>query len=92
MILNEESLTQITSLPIGSEATVDIIEGSAENAILVPIEALHQAGDQYSVFVVEGGETEVRFVEVGLMDTYYAEITSGLEVGEIVTTGIVETN
>jgi len=92
VILNEESLTQITSLPIGSEATVDIIEGSAENAILVPIEALHQAGDQYSVFVVEGGETEVRFVEVGLMDTYYAEITSGLEVGEIVTTGIVETN
>ncbi len=92
VILDEESLAQITRLPIGSEATVDIIEGSAENAILVPIEALHQAGDQYSVFVVEGGETEVRFVEVGLMDTYYAEILSGLEVGEVVTTGIVETN
>ncbi len=92
VILDEESLAQITRLPIGSEATVDIIEGSAENAILVPIESLHQAGEQYSVFVVEGGETEVRFVEVGLMDTYYAEILSGLEVGEVVTTGIVETN
>jgi len=57
VILDEESLAQITRLPIGSEATVDIIEGSAENAILVPIEVLHQAGDQHSVFVVEGGET-----------------------------------
>lgn len=90
--LDEESLAQITALPIGSEATVDIIEGNAENAILVPIEALHEAGGQYSVFVVENGETEVRFVEIGLMDTYYAEVLSGLEVGEVVTTGIVETN
>ena len=90
--LDEESLAEITSLPIGSEATIDIIEGNAENAILVPVEALHEAGDQYSVFVVENGETTVRFVEIGLMDTYYAEVLSGLEVGEVVTTGIVETN
>ena len=90
--LDEESLAQITALPIGSEATVDIIEGSAQNAILVPVEALHLAGDQYSVFVVEDGTPVVRFVEVGLIDTYYAQVVSGLEVGEVVTTGIVETN
>ncbi len=92
VILDQDSLEQITELPIGSEATVDIIKGSAENAILVPVEALHQAGGQYSVLVVENGEAVVRFVEVGLMDTYYAEVTSGLKAGEIVTTGIVETN
>jgi HlyD family secretion protein len=90
--LDEDSLTQISNLPIGSEATVDVIQGSATNATLVPVEALHEASGKYSVFVVENGETSVRFVEVGLMDTYYAEILSGLEVGEVVTTGIVETN
>ena len=90
--LDEESLAKITALPIGSEATVDIVQGNAENAILVPIEALHESGGKYSVFVVNDGETEIRFVEVGLMDSYYAEILSGLEVGEVVTTGIVETN
>lgn len=90
--LDDESLAAIADLPIGSEATVNVIEGSAVNAILVPIEALHEASGQYSVFVVVDGETEVRFVEVGLMDTYYAEVLSGLEVGDVVTTGIVETN
>ncbi|MBG0771288.1 MAG: hypothetical protein H0S82_06235, partial [Anaerolineaceae bacterium] len=53
---------------------------------------LNKTGDQYSVFVVVDGELEIRFVEVGLMDTYYAEILSGLEVGDVVSTGIVETN
>ena len=90
--LDDKSLAMITNLPIGSEATIDIIGGKADNAILIPIEALNLAGDHYSVFVVDNGETEVRFVEVGLMDTYYAEIISGLKVGEVVTTGIVETN
>jgi len=33
----------------------------------------------------------LRFVTVGLMDYTSAEITSGLQAGEIVTTGIVET-
>jgi len=31
-------------------------------------------------------------VEVGLMDFSFAEILSGLEQGDLVTTGIVETN
>ncbi len=90
--LSDESLVAIADLPIGSVATVNVIEGSAENAILVPVEALREANGQYSVFVVVDGETEVRFIEVGLVDIYYAEVLSGLEVGDVVTTGIVETN
>jgi hypothetical protein len=38
------------------------------------------------------GELEMRPVEVGLMDYASAEIISGLEMGEQVSTGIVETN
>jgi hypothetical protein len=40
---------------------------------------------------MEGSEPKLRVVTVGLMDYTSAEITSGLEAGEIVTTGIVAT-
>lgn len=40
---------------------------------------------------MNGDEPELTFVEVGLMDYTFAEIVSGVEVGDIVTTGIIET-
>ena len=79
------------NLPLGTTASVDVIGGRVENAVLVPIEALHQAGDQYTVFVMEDGKPKLRVVEVGIQDLLYAEIKSGVNVGDIVTTGISET-
>lgn len=78
-------------LPLGTTASVDVIGGRAEDAVLIPIEALHQAGDQYAVFVMENGTPRLRVVEVGIQDLLYAEVISGIEAGETVTTGIVET-
>ena len=79
------------TLPIGLSATVDIIAGSAENAVLVPVEALRKLDEeQYAVFVVTDGQPKLRIVEVGLMDVSFAQIVSGLEPGEIVTTGLAE--
>jgi len=79
-------------LLIGMNAAVDVIGGRAENAILVPVEALREISPgEYAVFVLEDGQPRLRMVEAGIMDFTYAEILSGLEVGEIVTTGIVET-
>jgi multidrug efflux pump subunit AcrA (membrane-fusion protein) len=87
--LDEESLT--APLPVGLSASVDVIAGRAENAVLVPIEALRDLGDgEYAVFVVVDGEPMLRVVEVGLMDITYAEIISGVEEGETVSTGIVQ--
>jgi multidrug efflux pump subunit AcrA (membrane-fusion protein) len=79
-------------LPVGSAAGVDVIGGKAENAVLVPVEALREISDgEYAVFVMEDGEPRMRMVEVGLQDLIYAEIISGLKVGDVVTTGQVET-
>jgi len=77
----------------GMNASVDIIGGSAENALLVPVEALKDLGDsEYVVFVMDAsGSPKLTAVEVGLMDYTYAEILSGLKQGDVVTTGIVET-
>jgi len=93
VLLDEDSFAKPQNLPVGLNATVDVIGGRALGALLVPVEALRELSPgEYAVFVMEDGEPRLRFVEVGLMDFTFAEILSGLEAGEIVTTGIVETN
>ena len=80
-------------LLLGANATVEVIGGDVQDALLVPVDALRDLGGEYAVFVQdENGELKMRMVEVGLMDYTYAEILSGLAEGEIVSTGIVQTN
>ena len=91
--LDAESFSKPQSLPVGSNASVDVIGGRAQNAVLVPVEAVREIGaNEYAVFVIEDGEPKLRIVTVGLMDYTSAEILTGLTAGEVVTTGVVETN
>lgn len=91
--LDVESFSKPQSLPVGSNASVDVIGGRTQNTVLVPVEAVREIGpDEYAVFVMEDGEPRLRIVTVGLMDYTSAEILTGLSAGEIVTTGVVETN
>ena len=79
-------------LPSGSAASVDVVGGRADNAVLVPVEALHEIEDgKYTLFVLENEKLRLRSVEVGLQDLTKAEIVSGLNAGDIVTTGVVKT-
>jgi HlyD family secretion protein len=79
-------------LPLGTSAAVDIIGGEANDAILIPIEALHETTPgSYAVFVMKNGEPRLQTVEIGIQDLTYVEITSGLEQGDVITTGIAET-
>lgn len=88
----DNSIEEI-QLPVYVAASVDVIAAQAKNVLLVPVEALHELSPgKYAVFVMENGKPKLRTVEVGLQDTTFAEIKSGLEAGEVVTTGIVETN
>lgn len=81
----------ISLLP-GMSAAVEIIAGRAEDALLVPVEALRELGPgQYAVFVMSDDQPTLRPVEVGLMDFTYAEVRSGLTLGEVVTTGVIAT-
>jgi HlyD family secretion protein len=84
-------LTEATTsdLPVGATASVDVISGQANDAVLIPVEALHQASPgHYGVFVKTNGKLTLRMIEVGLQDPSYAEVKSGLQVGDVVTTGI----
>jgi RND family efflux transporter MFP subunit len=81
-----------SNLPSGASAAIDVIGGRAENVVLVPVEALRETSPgEYAVLVMENGKPRLRVIEVGLKDLLYAEVKSGLEVGEVVTTGITET-
>lgn len=90
--LDTENLAVIQTLPIGMAAAVDVIGGRAEGVVLVPVEALREISEgQYGVFVLEDGDPVMRVVRTGIQDLFFAEVLSGLEQGDVVTTGIVET-
>jgi macrolide-specific efflux system membrane fusion protein len=77
----------------GMNGTVEITAGEARGVLLVPIEALRElAPGSYAVFVVQGdGSLKLTPVTVGLRDVANAEILSGLNQGDVVSTGVVET-
>lgn len=89
--LSQESNT--STLVKGLNASVELIKAAVENVLLVPVQAVRDLGDgSYVVFVVgSDGKPKMRVVEVGLQDAASAEIKSGLALGDVVTTGIVET-
>jgi multidrug efflux pump subunit AcrA (membrane-fusion protein) len=79
----------------GMNAEVEVVAGEAQNAVLVPLQALRELGpdsaDQgrFAVFIVlPNGELEMRIVSVGLKDFVNAEILSGLEPGEVISLGL----
>lgn len=83
--LDDDSYAKPNSLLIGMTASVEVIAGQTSNAILVPIEALVQDDTEtYAVYVIQDDQPVRREVTVGLMDFTTAEITAGLEAGEVV--------
>lgn len=93
VVLDEDSYNKPQTVPIGMGASVEVINQRVTDAVLVPVEALIDlGGGEYAVFVMENGRPALRGVEVGIDDGTYAAITSGLEAGDVVTTGIVETH
>lgn len=80
-------------LLMGMNATVEVTAGEARSALLVPVQALRElAPNSYAVFVVQAdGTLKLTPVTVGLKDFTNAEILSGVQRGDVVSTGVVET-
>ena len=92
VLLDKESMSADNNLLVGLNASVDVIFGRATNAVLVPIEAVRDLGDgTYAIFIVENGQPVLHVVQVGLTDVTTAQIISGVQAGDTVTTGIVQT-
>ena len=89
------SLPTETELNLMSGMTVDaeVIAGESLKTLIVPVQALRElAPGSYAVFIVQAdGQLVMTPVTVGLRDFANAEILSGVKVGDVVSTGTVET-
>ncbi len=90
--LELDETTDSVTLAKGLNGTVTLVQATAQNVLLVPVQAVRDLGDgTYSVFVLdESGKPKLRVVEVGLMDLASAEIKSGLSAGDVVTSGLLD--
>ncbi len=100
-VASSDSNTGVVSYPVtvtltdapataraGMSADVTITIRSAKNVLTVPAEALRGTTGDYSVMVLGAdGQPQAQAVEVGLLTSTTAEITSGLAEGQSVVTG-----
>jgi multidrug efflux pump subunit AcrA (membrane-fusion protein) len=81
------------NLMLGLNASIDVIGGRADAATLVSVDALHEVSSGvYGVFVQKNNVLTFTKVDIGIMDTINAEVKSGLNPGDVVSTGLLETN
>ncbi len=59
-----------------------IVLWEGRDVLKLPLSALFRQGQQWAVFVADGGQAVLREVEIGHENGLEAEVTSGLEVGE----------
>lgn len=67
---------------VGTSGTMQVVQGSRENVVKVPLAAVYSAEDRRYVYVLENDMREVRWVETGLYGDDSVEILSGLTEGE----------
>jgi RND family efflux transporter MFP subunit len=79
------------TIPLGLNASVELVFSEEKNATVCPVQAIHDLEDgEYAVFVKENdGKLRLRLIELGLSDSTYTQVTSGLNPGDVVSTGIL---
>lgn len=82
------TLDKQTNMRNGMTASVEIKIEGVDDAILIPVEAVHQTSDIYYVYTAYDQETQTYSgmveVTVGLSNSSYIEIVSGLSEGDTV--------
>lgn len=71
-------------IAIGSTVRLNLVTERAENAMLVPVNAVYYSGGDGYVYLYEDGTAKMTPVEVGLYDSEYAEILSGISEDDVV--------
>lgn len=66
----------------GFSASVEIIVSSTENVLLVPVTSLTTTKRGSTVLKVEGNKGIITPVKIGISDSYYTEVTEGLQKGD----------
>jgi RND family efflux transporter MFP subunit len=89
--LDDSAVAVVQNLPLGLSASVTVISQQAKDAVLVPVVALKDLGDgQYAVMRVANGKMSLVMVEIGMSDGNTAQVLSGLQAGDVVSTGTTQ--
>ena len=80
-----------TPLPIGTDANIQVTCSQAKGALLIPVQAIHEAADGSTFAYVLNAQSqpEKRAIVVGIRTSVAAEVKSGLKAGEQVITSPV---
>lgn len=76
----------------GMTANVSILVASKEDALLLPVDAIQDRSGRKVVFINENGRIVPKEVTLGIVNTDYAEIVSGLNEGDSVVVQIQRSN
>jgi HlyD family secretion protein len=68
----------------GYRVEIRVVTWRADDVVKVPVGTLFRRGDEWTVFVVEGGVARRRMVQVGQRSDTEAEILGGLTTGEVI--------
>ena len=71
-------------IAIGSTVKISLVTERAQNAMLVPVDAIYYSGGNAYVYLYEEGKAKMASVEVGLYDSEHAQILSGLNAEDMV--------
>lgn len=77
-------MTGSDEIAIGSTVKIELVTERAENAMLVPVDAIYYSGGNAYVYLYEDGKAKMTSVEVGIYDSKNAQILSGLNADDMV--------
>jgi hypothetical protein len=63
---------------------VDFVLTEHPNVLAVPVKYISNEGDKQFVYKLVNGKAEKTYIETGLSDDTYTEVTSGLKEGDTV--------
>ena len=78
----DDPVTAARKLGDGYRVDARIVVWERDGVVMVPVGSLFRRGDQWSVFVVEGGRARLRAIELGERNNEIGEVRSGLAEGE----------
>ena len=80
----EAQMEETDEVATGMTVKLNLTTQKAENTMLIPIDAVYYSGGDAFVYLYEDGTAKTAQIEVGLTDSEYAQVLSGLSADDLV--------